>query len=85
MVSVVFEPHYTQDEIDAFCDSLQLFRIGYSWGGPVSLVMPYQLEEMREVWPEHIAQGTLVRLCIGLEDPRDLEADLAQALQALPV
>ncbi|WP_213360727.1 PLP-dependent transferase [Brachymonas denitrificans] len=85
LVSVVFEPHYTQDEIDAFCDSLRLFRIGYSWGGPVSLVMPYELETMRDAWPEHIARGTLVRLCIGLEDPRDLEADLAQALLTLPV
>ncbi len=84
IVSVIFEEHYTQDEIDAFCDSLQLFRIGYSWGGPVSLVMPYDLTEMRTVWPEHLAPGTLVRFCIGLEDPRDLEADIAQALLALP-
>ena len=81
---MIFEEHYTQDEIDAFCDSLQLFRIGYSWGGPVSLVMPYDLTEMRTVWPEHLARGTLVRFCIGLEDPRDLEADIAQALLALP-
>ena len=39
---------------------------------------------MRTVWPEHLARGTLVRFCIGLEDPRDLEADIAQALLALP-
>lgn len=85
LVSVVFEPHYMQDDVDAFCDSLRLFRIGYSWGGPISLVMPYRLEEMRETWPEHVAQGILVRLCVGLEDVRDLEGDLAQALQGLAV
>ncbi len=84
LVSVVFEPHYTQDEVDAFCDSLRLFRIGYSWGGPISLVVPYDLEDMRESWPQHLAQGFVVRFAIGLEDPRDLEADLQQALQVLP-
>lgn len=85
LVSVVVDPRYSQQQVDAFCDSLRLFRIGYSWGGPVSLVMPYDLADMRAQWPGHIARGTLVRLCMGLEDPRDLENDLAQAMrQCLP-
>jgi cystathionine beta-lyase len=60
---------------------LQLFKIGYSWGGPMSLVMPYQLETMRSKWPAHLERGTLVRFSIGLESAADLQNDLLQALQ----
>ena len=74
---------FGQAEVDAFCDRLRLFKIGYSWGGPVSLVMPYDLRTMRQGWPAHLEQGILVRLAIGLEDAMDLQADLAQALDSL--
>lgn len=83
LLSLVVDPGCTQAQVDAFCDRLSLFRIGYSWGGPISLVMPYDLMDMRSTWPHHIAQGTVVRLCIGLESPGDLIADLQQALVAL--
>jgi cysteine-S-conjugate beta-lyase len=81
--SVVFQPHYSQNQIDAFCESLQLFKLGYSWAGPISLVVPYDLAAMRPTWPRGVARGHLVRLCIGLEDATDLQADLLQALQTL--
>ena len=84
LFSVVLHPSYTQDQTDAFCNALQLFRLGYSWGGPVSLVMPYDLQSMRSTRPHHIAQGTLLRFCVGLEALDDLRADLAQALSVLP-
>ncbi|MDO5087772.1 MAG: PLP-dependent transferase [Comamonadaceae bacterium] len=85
LLSVIVHERYSSAQVDAFCDALRLFRIGYSWGGPVSLVMPYALEEMRQRWPAHLARGTLVRLAVGLEDVADLQADLAQALaQTLP-
>ena len=83
LFSVLFKPEYDQAQIDAFCDALKLFRIGYSWGGPVSLVMPYQLASMRQGWPEHLQPGTLVRFSMGLESVADLQADLAQALTGL--
>ena len=83
--SVVVDPRYPQARVDAFCDALRLFRIGYSWGGPVSLVVPYELGAMREKWPDHVARGTVVRFSAGLEDARDLQADLAQAMRALAV
>ncbi len=83
LFSVVFKPGYSQPQIDAFCDALKLFKIGYSWGGPVSLVMPYELASMRQSWPAHLQQGRLVRFAIGLEAGADLQADLAQALQVL--
>ncbi len=83
LFSVVFAPHFSQDQVDAFCDALQLFRLGYSWAGPVSLVVPYDLRSMRSVWPAEIAQGTVVRFSVGLEAVADLQADIAQALRAM--
>jgi cystathionine beta-lyase len=81
--SVVFKPAFTQLQVDAFCEALKLFKLGYSWAGPISLVVPYQLETIRPVWPVGIASGTVVRFCIGLEDVHDLQHDLAQALVVL--
>ena len=83
LFSVVIDPCYSQDQVDAFCDALQLFRLGYSWGGPISLVVPYDLATMRTSWPEHLARGTVVRFSIGLEAVEDLQADIAQALEKL--
>lgn len=82
LFSVVVDARYTQEQCDAFCNSLKLFKIGYSWGGPISLVVPYELASMRQSWPAHLARGTLIRFSIGLEQVDDLRADLAQALAA---
>jgi cystathionine beta-lyase len=84
LFSVVFHERYAQPQVDAFCDALNLFKLGYSWGGPVSLVVPYDIPTMRSAklgtWTH---KGILVRFSIGLEDPADLEADLAQALEKM--
>ncbi len=83
LLSVVFDAGFTQSKVDAFCDALKLFRLGYSWGGPISLVVPYDLASMRTDWPKHLAQGCVVRFAVGLEAFEDLREDLAQALQVL--
>ena len=83
LFSVVFAPHFSKDQVDTFCDALQLFRLGYSWAGPVSLVVPYDLRSMRTVWPAEIVRGTVVRFSVGLEAVADLQADIAQALRAM--
>jgi cystathionine beta-lyase len=83
LLSVIFDDHYGQGQIDAFCDALKLFKLGYSWGGPMSLVVPYDLSTMRSVWPPYLKPGTLVRFSVGLEAVADLQADLEQALQKL--
>ncbi|AVP58030.1 PLP-dependent transferase [Pulveribacter suum] len=80
LFSVVIGAQYGQAQVDAFCDALQLFRLGYSWGGPMSLVVPYELAAMRRCATPQLAAGTVVRFCVGLEDVQDLRADLAQAL-----
>ena len=48
LVSMVFDGvRFSSAQVDAFVDALRLFKIGYSWGGPLSLVMPYSLQGMR--------------------------------------
>jgi cystathionine beta-lyase len=80
LFSIVFDPHYSAAQVDAFVDALQLFKIGFSWAGPVSLVVPYDLAALRSTpaW-----QGSLVRFSLGLESVDDLIEDSKQALQAL--
>ena len=80
LFSVVFDERFAAAEVDAFVDALELFRIGYSWAGPISLAAPYDLAAMRKqpTW-----QGVLVRFSIGLEAPGDLIADCLQALAAM--
>ncbi|MBG9386830.1 PLP-dependent transferase [Caenimonas aquaedulcis] len=84
LFSVVFDERFGAERIDAFCDALRLFKLGYSWGGPVSLVVPYDVASMRSPrlgsWPN---KGVLVRFSAGLEAVDDLMADLEQALDRL--
>lgn len=60
----------------AFVDGLELFGIGYSWGGYESLALP--VDPVRTV--SKPPAPNLVRLHVGLEDPDDLIEDLAAAL-----
>ena len=78
LFSVLLHERYTQAQAHAFVDALQLFRIGYSWAGPMSLVVPYDLTGMRDQ-PRGL-KGHLVRFSVGLEAAQDLQDDLAQAL-----
>lgn len=61
----------------ALIDGLELFGIGFSWGGYESLVIPADPPRSAVKW---VAEGSLVRLQIGLEDAEDLIADLAAGL-----
>jgi cystathionine beta-lyase len=77
LFSVIFDAKFSEAHTDRFVDSLELFKIGYSWGGANSLCLPYRMKTMRSEWTE---QGQLVRFNIGLEDVADLIADIEQAL-----
>ena len=63
----------------AFIDALRLFGIGYSWGGFESLALPVDPARYRTARPWQ-AEGPVVRLHIGLEEPADLIADLESGL-----
>ena len=81
LVTVEFAPQFTPQQVDGFVDALRLFRIGWSWGGPISLAVPYRAETIRDLPTPY--RGTLVRFSLGLEAVDDLIADAAQALEAL--
>jgi cystathionine beta-lyase len=65
----------------SFVDSLELFGIGYSWGGFESLAVPADPNRIRCAKRDY--GGALVRLHIGLEDPADLIADLSKGLATI--
>jgi cysteine-S-conjugate beta-lyase len=68
--------------VDAMLDSLRLFRLGWSWGGFESLIIPAHPERIRTAtrWE---AAGPYLRLHVGLEDADDLIADLDAGMARL--
>ncbi|HEX5684718.1 MAG TPA: PLP-dependent transferase [Ideonella sp.] len=81
LLTLEFDPAISAERVDAFVDGLGLFRIGWSWGGPVSLAVPYQSKRLRQLGAGY--EGVIVRLCIGLEATDDLIADLHAGLERL--
>ncbi len=79
LFSFVFHERFTKQQVLAFIDALELFEIGYSWGGVTSLAMTYDLHS-----PKRPNYGSrTVRLYVGLENIDDLKADLTQAFGKL--
>ena len=71
-------------------DALELFGIGYSWGGFESLALPIFPHEYRDIMASPTVRDgknarPALRLSIGLEEPDDLIEDLAQALSKLDI
>jgi len=78
--SIVLQRQYTKEQVLRFVDTLELFKIGYSWGGVTSLAVAYDLRGNAER-PDY--GHRIVRLNIGLEDVEDLRADLERGLERL--
>ena len=78
--SIVFDRKFSKDQVQGFVNRLELFKIGYSWGGVTSLAVAYDLHGVAGR-PDY--GHRLVRLNIGLEDANDLKADLDQALKKM--
>jgi cystathionine beta-lyase len=64
----------------AFLDALEIFGLGYSWGGYESLAVHANLSDRTVAAAP--SEGPVMRLQIGLEDVEDLKADLERALAA---
>ena len=64
----------------AFLNALEIFGLGYSWGGYESLAVHVRLSD-RVITGKNYA-GPVIRLQIGLEDQADLMADIAKGLAA---
>jgi len=80
LFSLVMKPKFTGEQVRVFVDALELFKIGYSWGGVVSLAVPY---DNRRVCNRRDYADRIVRLNIGMESITDLLADLEKGFQAM--
>jgi cystathionine beta-lyase len=78
LFSIVLKPA-ADAEVDAILDRLALFGLGFSWGGFESLAITCDPQFRSRRFAKDYG-GPMVRLHVGLEDPQDLIADLAQAL-----
>jgi cystathionine beta-lyase len=80
LFSIVLQPK-PQAAVDALLDAVELFGMGYSWGGFESLVIPFDCASYRTAttWAPG---GPSLRLHIGLENIEDLKADLERGFAA---
>ncbi len=81
LFSVVLKPA-SEAAVAAFLDALELFGLGYSWGGYESLVIPFDCSSYRTA-TRWAPGGPTLRFSIGLEDVEDLKADLDRAFARL--
>jgi cysteine-S-conjugate beta-lyase len=80
LFSVVLNPA-TQNAVDALLNSLELFGMGYSWGGFESLIIPFDCASYRTA-TQWQPGGPSLRLHVGLENVEDLKTDLARGFAA---
>ena len=81
LFSVILKPA-SEAAVAAFLDSLQLFGLGYSWGGYESLAVPFDCTSYRTA-TRWAPGGPAIRFSAGLEDMEDLKADLDRAFARL--
>jgi cystathionine beta-lyase len=81
LFSVVLQP-FSDRAVAAMLDGLELFGMGYSWGGFESLVIPFDCASYRTAttWAPG---GPSLRFQIGFEDLEDLQADLDAGFKRL--
>jgi cystathionine beta-lyase len=79
LFGVVLQP-VPKKAVDALIDGLAHFGIGFSWGGYESLCVP---SDIRRSAAPFTAEGPVIRIHAGLEDPEDLIADLTAGLDRL--
>jgi cystathionine beta-lyase len=81
LFGIVLKPSSAK-QVHAFLDALELFGLGFSYGGFESLAIHCDPQLKRTAAKSDLG-GPLIRLSVGLEDPADLIADLEQALASL--
>jgi cystathionine beta-lyase len=80
LFSIVLKPA-SKKAVDALLDTVELFGMGYSWGGFESLVIPFDCTNYRTA-TKWSPGGPTLRFHIGLEDVEDLKTDLARGFAA---
>ena len=76
LFSVILKP-VAKPALAALFDGLELFGMGYSWGGYESLVIPFDCRAYRTA-TDWNPEGPALRFSVGLEDIEDLKVDLDQ-------
>ena len=81
-MGIILDKQYPGDALAQLFDHMELFAMGYSWGGYESLLIPKKLQKFRVSDVEYY-DNTLLRLHAGLEDVADLIEDLKKGLARL--
>ena len=81
LFSVILKP-VPKAAVAALLDGLELFGLGYSWGGYESLAVPFDCSSYRTA-TRWAPGGPAIRLSVGLEDIEDLKADLERGFDRL--
>ena len=82
LMGIILDKQYPEDALAHLFDHMELFAMGYSWGGYESLLIPTKLQKFRVSDVEYY-DNTLLRLHAGLEDVADLIEDLKKGLARL--
>ncbi len=82
LMSIVLDKKYTDNQLAIMFDNMELFAMGYSWGGFESLMTPCKLQKERITGLDQL-QNNIIRLHIGLEDISDLISDLESGFNRL--
>lgn len=80
LFAFIFRKDYSPEHLGGFVNALNLFGIGYSWGGYKSLITA---GKNKRVYGSRYSDKTIIRLSIGLEDPDELIEDLAAGFNRL--
>ena len=83
LFSFVLKKEYSKEALARMVDNLDLYGMGYSWGGYESLILPFTVNSIRTAtkWP--YGKQTCLRINVGLEDVEDLQSDLEAGLDRL--
>ncbi|MEA2759330.1 MAG: cysteine-S-conjugate beta-lyase [Methylobacteriaceae bacterium] len=81
LFSVILKPA-SREAVAAMLDHLELFGLGYSWGGYESLVIPFDCRPYRTA-TRWAPEGPALRFSVGLEDIEDLKGDLDRGFARL--
>jgi cystathionine beta-lyase len=81
LFSIVLKP-VPEAAVAALLDGLELFGLGYSWGGYESLAVPFDCSSYRTA-TQWAPGGAAIRFSVGLEDIEDLKADLDRGFTRL--
>jgi len=83
LFSVILDKKYSNEALARMLDKLNLFGMGYSWGGYESLIIPFDAGSIRTATKYPYSNKTALRINVGLEDVEDLKSDLELGFRRL--